>query len=196
MGPLVEQLSRQEGHQDVVVHDKETQDQEEAQDQGDDGGADRDGCCDTEQFASGVRLPWTRYRVSRMSARTASLRRRGPECFASPPTLRGVSLRLVGAPPRFRVAPGRPAPARARSPPIQPIGFHGRIRRPPSVGMGGIGLAFFLVRGGVGAARRRRCPEPAVETVTLKMMDGRKTGAFTPEPSQKFLATLEGIRIE
>ena len=60
------------------------------------------------------------------------------------PPLGGASLRLIGAPPRFRVAPGRPAPARVPSPPLQSLCFHGRIRRPPSVGTSGIGFALFL----------------------------------------------------
>lgn len=58
------------------------------------------------------------------------------------PPLSLASLRLVGAPPRFWVAPGSPSPVRLPSPPIQPLVLQGRIRMPPSVGAGGIGFAF------------------------------------------------------
>jgi hypothetical protein len=49
--------------------------------------------------------------------------------------------RLIAAPPRFRMTPAGPPPARLPSPLIQPIVLQGRIRMPPSVRTSGIGFA-------------------------------------------------------
>jgi len=81
------------------------------------------------------------------------------ETRAPTPALRpALHIRPFGAAPRFRVAPGRPAPAQVPSPPLQPLVLHGRIRMPPSVGTGGIGCAVSRERGSAGSARRRRHP--------------------------------------
>jgi len=73
--------------------------------------------------------------------RTPTTRGPAQDARTPAPPLRGASLRLVGAPPRFRVAPGRPAPARWPSPPLQPRVLQGQLRIPPSVGTGGLSYA-------------------------------------------------------